>query len=178
MALAAFVIVPITAFVFAFVMGKVAGSIMGKFNDLMAGMNAVVIWYINGMKVIKAFTRTDASFAELKRVVDNTHEFYQGMSQFYTARFPIIYVLIRANLLTILPVGVLLYLSGTLTVPTFILFLVMGMGLNQNVFKVVWAGSTAIYQVAEAAKRVNALLSETSLSEPSSRRVTTFALSM
>jgi ABC-type multidrug transport system fused ATPase/permease subunit len=170
MALAAAATLPVTIAVFAYLMGREAGALTGKFNGLMARMNAVVIQYINGMKVIKAFTRTDASFAELQRVVDETHDFYTGLTRFYTVRFPFVYVLIRANLLTILPIGLALVLGGTLTVPTFMLFLLMGMGLNQNVFKVVWAGGTAYYQVAEAMKRVNGLLDEPSLTEPAQPR--------
>lgn len=165
MALAAFITMPLTLIVFGFLMSG-TGQMMAVFNDLMARMNAVVIQYINGMKVIKAFTRTDASFQNLKVLVDETNQFYRDMTRVYGKRYPFIFIVIRANLLTILPVGFMLYLGGTLSMPTFILFLIMGMGLNQYVFKVVWAGGTAYYQVSEAMKRVNALLGETSLSEP------------
>lgn len=165
MALAAFVMLPVTLVLFGFMMSG-GGSMMTTFNDLMARMNAVVIQYINGMRVIKAFTRTDASFENLRQVVDDTQTFYNTMTHVYAVRYPLIFVLVRANLLTILPVGFALYLGGTLTVPTFILFLVMGMGLNQYVFKVIWSGATAYYQVAEATRRVNGLLTEESLAEP------------
>ncbi|MEM9980646.1 MAG: ABC transporter ATP-binding protein, partial [Cyanobacteria bacterium P01_D01_bin.2] len=49
---------------------------MAAYNALVAKMNGVVIQYINGMKVVKAFTRTDASFAQLQDVVEEMRQVY------------------------------------------------------------------------------------------------------
>ena len=47
---------------------------MSAYNALLAKMNGVVLQYINGMKVIKAFTRTDVSFGQLQDVVEELRQ--------------------------------------------------------------------------------------------------------
>lgn len=129
-------------------------------------MNGALIQYLNGMKLLKAFTRTDTSFAKLKAVVEEFHAFYEGP---YSASIPalaVVTTVARANLLVIVPVGVLLYLAGSLTIPTFVLFLVLGIGFNRPIYSLFFKYSTAVWQVNSASGRIAAVLAEASLPEP------------
>ena len=70
---------------------------MSAYNALLAKMNGVVIQYINGMKVIKAFTRTDFSFGQLQDVVEEMRQVYVRTTR--TSALPM------AIMLTLMQIG-------------------------------------------------------------------------
>ncbi|MCU0490384.1 MAG: ABC transporter ATP-binding protein/permease, partial [Chloroflexaceae bacterium] len=147
-----------------------AGGMYRTYNALVAQMNAAVIQYINGMKVIKAFTQTDASFAKLQATIDEMEQFYQRMQARVQPIFAGMLVLVRATLIVLLPVGIWLLLSGSLDVPTFVLFLVASMGFNRPIFQLFLGLGYAMYQVQAASARIAALLNAAPLPEPAQPR--------
>jgi ATP-binding cassette, subfamily B, bacterial len=143
-----------------------AGGMYSTYNSLVARMNAAVIQYINGMKVIKAFTQTDASFAKLQSTIDEMGQFYQQMQNRVQPIFAGMLVLVRATLIVLLPVGIWLLLNGSLDVPTFVLFLVASMGFNRPIFQLFLGLGYALYQVQAASTRIAELLNADPLPEP------------
>lgn len=163
MALATVALLPLAIGMYGYVAAR-AG--VATYNEIAGRMNGALIQYLNGMKVLKAFTRTDTSFAKLKAVIEEFHAFYEGP---YSASIPalaVITTVARANLLVLVPVGVLLYLAGSLTIPTFVLFLVLGIGFNRPIYSLFFNYSTAVWQVNSASGRIAAVLAEASLPEP------------
>ncbi|NOK62125.1 MAG: hypothetical protein GFH27_549321n112 [Chloroflexi bacterium AL-W] len=141
-------------------------SDMAKYNAINARINGAVIQYINGMKVLKTFLRADASFQKLRDVSQEMRSYYEGP---YSASIPtlaVIFAVVRANLLLIVPLGVLFYLGGTLSIPTFVLFLVLGMGFNRPIWTLLTNYSMAAWQVSQASKRIEQVLNVPSLAEP------------
>jgi ATP-binding cassette subfamily B protein len=51
------------------------------YNGFLDRMNSVIIQYINGMRVIKAFTQSQASFAGVKKLVDDIGAYYIDMGK-------------------------------------------------------------------------------------------------
>jgi ATP-binding cassette subfamily B protein len=137
-----------------------------EFYTIEATMNAAVIQYVNGMKVIKAFTRSRDSFAQLRAVIDEMRDFNIRYLALIEKNYAGALTLVRANLLTIVPVGALLYVNGSLDLPTFILFLLMGLGFNRPIFTLFQGFGSRLFQVQTASERVNQLFGETSLVEP------------
>ncbi|MEM1425691.1 MAG: ABC transporter ATP-binding protein, partial [Cyanobacteria bacterium P01_H01_bin.130] len=139
---------------------------MGGYNVLMGKMNGAVIQYINGMKVIKAFTRTDLSFAQLQDVVQAVRQVYVRMSRISALPYTTMLTLMRSAAVTIVPAGIFLYLAGSLSITTFFLFIVLGIGFNRPILNVLFNGMMAFHQVNTAAARVTQVLNEPSLPEP------------
>lgn len=151
--------------IYALMMGWASGM-YATYNLLVAQMNAAVIQYINGMKVIKAFTQTDASFTKLQATITEMEEFYRDMQARIQPIFAGMLVLVRASLIVLLPVGIWLLLGGSLDVPTFVLFLVASMGFNRPIFQLFLGLGYAMYQVQAASTRIAALLNAAPLPEP------------
>lgn len=92
-------------------------------------MNAAIVEYIGGIEVIKAFNQGRASYAKFaERVVANAAYFYNWMK---SCQLPI--SISRAvsptTLVTVLPVGWLLYQSGSLEMETFITTIILSLGI-------------------------------------------------
>lgn len=93
-------------------------------------MTSTIIEYISGMEVIKVFGQQSRSF---KKYSDATEHYRDKTIAWYKASF--IYmtsyvILLPAALLVMLPVGILLYLGGTLALSTFVLSLLLGMSIG------------------------------------------------
>ncbi|HCX63284.1 ABC transporter ATP-binding protein [Sedimentibacter sp.] len=93
-------------------------------------MTSTIIEYISGMEVIKVFGQQSRSF---KKYSDATGNYRDETIEWYKASF--IYmtsyvILLPAALLVMLPVGIWLYLGGTLALSTFVLSLLLGMSIG------------------------------------------------
>ncbi|MEM9218020.1 MAG: ABC transporter ATP-binding protein [Cyanobacteria bacterium P01_F01_bin.150] len=139
---------------------------MSAYNALLAKMNGVVIQYINGMKVIKAFTRTDFSFAQLQDVVEEMRLVYVRTTRITALPMAMMLTLMRSAAVTVVPVGIALYLNGTLSISTFVLFVVMGIGFNRPIMAVLFHGLTGFYQINSASQRIADVFSQPDLSDP------------
>ena len=149
--------------VFGFMMSRFD---MKAYNALVAKMNGVVIQYINGMKVVKAFTRTDVSFAQLQDVVEEMRQVYVRTTRLSALPSAIMLTLMRSAAVTVVPAGIALYLMGSLNLPTFVLFVVMGIGFNRPIMAVLFHGFTGFYQVNAASQRITAVFNQPDLSDP------------
>ena len=92
-------------------------------------MNAAIVEYIGGIEVIKAFNQGKNSYAKYsERVRENASYFYHWMK---SCQMPVSIsrVLAPTTMITILPVGWLLYQGGSLSVETFITTIVLSLGV-------------------------------------------------
>jgi ATP-binding cassette, subfamily B, bacterial len=163
LALATIALLPFAVAMYGWVAAR---SGIATYNEINGRINGAIIQYINGMKVLKTFLRTDASFEQLRAVSAEMRAYYTGP---YAASIPalaVIFAVVRANLLLIVPLGVLFYLNGSLEIATFVLFLVLGMGFNRPIWALFSSYGTASWQVSEASRRINALFAAAPLAEP------------
>ncbi|MDR1068487.1 MAG: ABC transporter ATP-binding protein/permease [Clostridiales Family XIII bacterium] len=93
-------------------------------------MTDTIIEYISGMEVIKVFGQQSRSFKKYSESAeayrDETLAWYKASFNYMTSYT----ILLTAALLVMLPVGILLYLGGTLTLTTFVLSLLLGMSVG------------------------------------------------
>ncbi len=156
------------------ILGVVCFGLMSKvnikawkiYNEMVDRMNSMIIQYINGMKVIKAFTRSRASFTDLKKVVDEMADFFINMSRNAEQYYSAMNVAFRTGPLFIVPAGLLFYLNNSVELPTLLLFLLMSLGFARPIYNLMMHGSMAFYQLYMSMGRIDALFSETSLEEP------------
>ncbi len=92
-------------------------------------MNATIVEYIGGIEVIKAFNQGKNSYVKFaQRVRANAAYFYNWMK---SCQLPISFskAISPTTLITILPVGWLLYQGGSLSVETFITVIILSLGI-------------------------------------------------
>ncbi|NEP57559.1 MAG: ABC transporter ATP-binding protein [Symploca sp. SIO2G7] len=127
-------------------------------------MNSTIIEYVQGMPVIKAFTQTTESFAKYKNSVREYHEFEEDWAKRSLFPWTLFTISVTANLLVILPLGIWLWHNGSLAIATFILFLLLGLGMNAPLIKLIDSVSIFV-QTQEGLKRIFNILNEPSLAE-------------
>ena len=114
---------------FVAVMGKTYPAKFQQSVKINKHMNDTVVEYVNGIEVIKAFNQSDNSYKKYEdAVVENASFFYNWMKSCqwpmsaYTAICP-------ATLLTVLPLGCIFYMNGSLTSETFVTIMIISMSI-------------------------------------------------
>ncbi|MGP8329370.1 MAG: ABC transporter ATP-binding protein [Methanosarcinaceae archaeon] len=169
MALATLAVIPV-ALVAQGLMFKDYKPLMKGYNDALEKVNSAVIEYTQGIVVIKAFNQTVESFGKYKDSIEEYHDYVWAWSKRFIPSWSIFSVVVVANLIVILPVGAWLYISGSLSMPTLILFLILGIGFSEPLIKLS-VFSSQFMQNMEGMERINAILTEEPLPEPDVERI-------
>ena len=114
---------------FVAVMGKTYPAKYQESVRINKHMNDTVVEYVNGIEVIKAFNQSTSCYQKYEdAVVDNASFFYHWMKSCqwpmsaYTAICP-------STLLTVLPMGCVFYLNGSLSGEAFVTIMVLSMSI-------------------------------------------------
>lgn len=89
-------------------------------------LNSVMIEYISGMKVIKAYNMGSKSFRKYSDAVTEENNMWNEMSRRMGPPYAAFTVVIECGMLLIVPLGGLLFLNGSLSTSAFILFAYVG----------------------------------------------------
>lgn len=92
-------------------------------------MNSTIVEYIGGIEVIKAFNQGKNSYAKFAdRVRDNAAYFYNWMK---SCQLPISMskAISPTTMITILPVGLIMYRSGSLSMESFVTTIILSLGI-------------------------------------------------
>ena len=163
MALATIAVIPLIFFFYGMAL-KNNEELLPRYNVLLVKMNSSIIEYANGMQVIKAFGLTGVTYKKLSEACEDYGKFAVDMSNAGAKYFNVIEILIVSGVATIFPVGLLLYLDGSLSMGMFILFLLMGMGYSQPLMNLM-GFMGLFYQIVAGEKEIYSLLNEESLRE-------------
>lgn len=143
MGLASLITIPLGILFFAAMMrgyGPRMENYMRSAND----MNSSLVEYVNGIQVIKAFNRSASSYGKYSESInyfhDSTMEWW-SQCWFWNAAARAV---LPSTLLGTLPVGAWLYMEGTLSLPVFLISLVVPLGFITPLMKV----SEAMEQVS------------------------------
>lgn len=143
MGLASLITIPLGILFFAAMMrgyGPRMENYMRSDND----MNSSLVEYVSGIQVIKAFNRSASSYGKYSKSVnyfhDSTMEWW-SQCWFWNAAARAV---LPSTLLGTLPVGAWLYMEGTLSLPVFLISLVVPLGFVAPLMKV----SEAMEQVS------------------------------
>lgn len=143
MGLASLITIPLGILFFAAMMrgyGPRMENYMCSAND----MNSSLVEYVSGIQVIKAFNRSASSYGKYSKSVnyfhDSTMEWW-SQCWFWNAAARAV---LPSTLLGTLPVGAWLYMEGTLSLPVFLISLVVPLGFVAPLIKV----SEAMEQVS------------------------------
>ena len=143
MGLASLITIPLGILFFAAMMrgyGPRMENYMRSAND----MNSSLVEYVSGIQVIKAFNRSASSYGKYSKSVnyfhDSTMEWWSQCWFWNVAARAVL----PSTLLGTLPVGAWLYMEGTLSLPVFLISLVVPLGFVAPLMKV----SEAMEQVS------------------------------
>lgn len=143
MGLASLITIPLGILFFAAMMrgyGPRMENYMRSAND----MNSSLVEYVSGIQVIKAFNHSASSYGKYSKSVnyfhDSTMEWW-SQCWFWNAAARAV---LPSTLLGTLPVGAWLYMEGTLSLPVFLISLVVPLGFVAPLMKV----SEAMEQVS------------------------------
>jgi ABC-type multidrug transport system fused ATPase/permease subunit len=136
-----------------------------EYHDILEKMNATILEYTRGMAVIKAFNQTTESFARFADTVRTHRDYTARLTDLSALPYTLYSVLITSNLFVLLPVGLWLHLSGSLDIPTLVLFLFLGIGITVPCQRLLFFFGQFM-RLAEGAKRVVRFLNQPPLPEP------------
>lgn len=114
---------------FVGIMGKTYPTKYQESVRINKHMNDTVVEYVNGIEVIKAFNQSSNSYKKYEdAVVDNASFYYNWMK---SCQWPMsAYTAIcSSTLLTVLPIGCIFYINGTLASETFITIMIISMSI-------------------------------------------------
>ena len=128
LALLSLVVFPVAFFFMMTVMGGYGKDYAGAVQATNE-MSSTIIEYINGIEVIKAFNQGSKSYARFtEKVLYNAQYYYNWMKKSQLG-MALAYAFFPAQMLTILPVGWLLWLHGSLTAETFLTVIILALGM-------------------------------------------------
>ena len=143
MGLASLITIPL-GILFLAAMMRGYGLRMENYMRSANDMNSSLVEYVNGIQVIKAFNRSASSYGKYSKSVnyfhDSTMEWW-SQCWFWNAAARAV---LPSTLLGTLPVGAWLYMEGTLSLPVFLISLVVPLGFVAPLMKV----SEAMEQVS------------------------------
>lgn len=130
LALAGLIVVPFSIGVYSM---KIKTHQM-RFNNYLqknAVLNTTIVEYINGIEVIKAFNQSGKAYARLVVACkEAAHSAIDWMNENLLG-FAVLFVFLPSGILTVVPIGAMLYMNGSLSTEVFFTSLLATFGLVQ-----------------------------------------------
>ncbi|MEM9562559.1 MAG: ABC transporter ATP-binding protein [Actinomycetota bacterium] len=101
---------------------------LGAYHRALARMNGSVVEFVRAMPVVRTFNRSEEIFAETRNAIDASARFQAQWGREFLPTFSAFYVLIVSNVVTIVPVGAWLWLTGRISTADLLFFFVVGLG--------------------------------------------------
>jgi len=128
MALAAMVCVPLGAAVYAVMMRDYSPR-YEQFMQASSHVNSVMVEYVEGVQVVKAFSQSGTAYQKYRDAVVHFRDYTLAWFQSTWKLMNLGNAILPSTLLGSLPIGLWLYLNGTLPAADFIMCLILPMGI-------------------------------------------------
>jgi ATP-binding cassette subfamily B protein len=138
-----------------------------EYHDSLEKMNSTSVEYVQGMPAVKVFNLTLDSFRRLKFSVLDYRKFVLKISKKSTPYWATFSAIVVGGGIFVIPTGLYLLQMGEINVSTMILFLLLGTGCMCEFIPFIMTVSHSEY-IFEGAKRIESILNEKPLPEPSS----------
>lgn len=106
---------------FAFMAG-----IMPRVTTAMANFNSVIIEYIGGMKLIKAYNMGSSSFQKFSDAIEEENHIWTTVSKKTGPFYAVFIVVLECGMALIVPIGGKFFLNGSISASIFLLFAYIG----------------------------------------------------
>ena len=101
-------------------------EMMGRANKSIMSLNSIMIEYISGMKLIKAYNMGSKSLQKFSSAIQEENEVWTDLSKKMGPPYAVFVVIIECGMLVMVPLGGMLFLNGSITASIFLLFAYVG----------------------------------------------------
>lgn len=116
----------IAAVVMMRIMFRNTDNLMERANKSISSLNSVMIEYISGMKLIKAYNMGSKSFQKYTNAIQEENAMWNEMSHRMGPPYASFVVIIECGMLLMVPFGGMFFLKGSLTASALLLFVYVG----------------------------------------------------
>lgn len=134
MALASMITIPIAGIV----LKRMMKTFSKQYDDYMKAnnhINSVIVEYVEGIEVIKAFNQSTSSYEKFTKSVDSFKEYTLGWFRSTWKSLNFVGAVLPSTMIGTIPVGIILYLNGSLTPSEFTICLILSMGIVSPLMK-------------------------------------------
>lgn len=168
MALLSLATIPIAGITMVW-MFKDSGARFRKTQDTTKELNDTAVEYIAGIEVIKAFGKAESSYIRFADAAKENADSFIDWMQDCIVPFSISMVIAPATLLSVLPIGAIFTMHGSLSLPDFIMIVVLSCGLIAPLITVV-SYNDDITKAASIFGEIDAILALPELERPETSR--------
>lgn len=108
------------------IMFRNTDELMERANHSITSLNSVMIEYMNGMKLIKAYDMGSVSFCKFSGAVNEENAVWNETSKRMGPPFAAFLVIIECGMLFMVPFGGMFFSKGSITAGAFLLFVYVG----------------------------------------------------
>lgn len=99
---------------------------MNEMNRVVSDLNSVMLEYINGMKLIKAYNMGSDSFKKYKSAIDEQDKLWKKIALKMGPLYAIYVIILQCGVAFIIPIGSIMYNNGNLSAAGLMLFAFVG----------------------------------------------------
>lgn len=116
----------VLAFAVMAIMFSNASSLMKRASNSVTMLNSVMIEYISGMKLIKAYNMGSKSFQKFSNAIEEENAMWNEISRKMGPPYASFIVIIECGMLLMVPIGGFFFMKGSITASAFLLFVYVG----------------------------------------------------
>lgn len=167
-ALAALLALPL-GLIFMMLTFKISGKNMTKYQEANAHMSSVIVEYVEGIEVIKAFGKSGVSYEKFAGSIRNYRDFVIDWLESTWVTMKLAFAFMPATLLGVVPVSILLVGKGSMTISEMALAVMLAMSMVISMAKIE-IFSNGLRQMQYTVLEIQKLLNIKSLPEPKSEK--------
>lgn len=168
-ALASLLALPL-GLVFMMLTFKLSGKNMAKYQEANASMSSMIVEYVEGIEVIKAFGKTGVSYEKFAGSICNYRDFVIEWLKSTWITMKLAFAFMPATLLGVVPVSILLVNKGSMTVSEMALSVMLAMSMVISMAKIE-VFSNGLRQMQYTVLEVKKFLDIPGLVEPETERL-------
>ena len=121
LALVSLIPLPLAGIVMAVIFRRMKG-VLSDVNHSLVGFNSVMIEYISGMRLIKAYNMGSRSFQKFSHAIEEENRIWNLVTHKTAPPYAAFLLLVECGMVLMIPIGGLLFLRGSVTGSVFLLF--------------------------------------------------------
>ena len=168
-ALGALAALPI-GFIFMMLTFVISGKNLAKYQKANAHMNSVIVEYIEGIEVIKAFGKTGVSYEKYAGAITDYRDFVIEWMRDTWVTMKLAFAFMPATLLGVVPISVFLIGKGSMSVSEMALAVMLAMSMVISMTKIE-VFSNSLREMEYTVKEIQKLFDLKTLSEPSKEKL-------
>ena len=148
---------------------KISGKNMDKYQEANSHMSSVIVEYVEGIEVIKAFGKSGVSYEKFAGSIRDYRDFVIEWLESTWVTMKLAFAFMPATLLGVVPVSILLVGKGSMTVSEMALSVMLAMSMVISMAKIE-IFSNGLRQMQYTVLEIQKLLNIKSLPEPESEK--------